>query len=159
MDCVAVLRKSRSSIVQESYNVLERSHVHHYEAAGETLTRERLEGLFDLVVTAIDNRDLSGVSTYAVTVAEERFGQGFDIGEVQAAFNGLEESMWRQVVASVAPEELAEATGLINTVLGFGKDVLAQTYVSLASQGHVRSLDLTAMFAGTQSRLEAEQVE
>ena len=53
-----------------------------------------------------------------------------------------------------APEDLAEATGLMNTVLGFGKDVLARTYVSLASRRHVRSLDLTAMFAGTQARPE-----
>ena len=62
--------------------------------------------------------------------------------------------MWRQVVASVPPEDLAEATGLLSTVLGFGKDVLARAYVSLASQRHVPSLDLTALFAGTQPRRE-----
>lgn len=156
MDCAAVLRKSRSSIVDESYTVVERSHTHHYETAGEVITRDRLEALFDLVVTAIGNRDLSGVSTYAETVATARFGQGFDISEVQAAFNALEAAMWRQIVASVGPDELAEATGLLSTVLGFGKDVLARTYVSLASQRHVRSLDLTAMFAGTQARPGAE---
>ncbi|MEO6998503.1 MAG: hypothetical protein ABI112_10510 [Terracoccus sp.] len=154
-----MLRKSRSSIVDESFTIVERSHVHHYETAGAALTRERLEALFDLVVTAIGNRDLAGVSNYAASVAEERFGQGFDIIEVQTAFNALEASMWRQIVASAAPEELAEATGLLNTVLGFGKDVLARTYVSLASQRHVGSLDLRAMFAGTQWGLEAEQVE
>ena len=153
-DCAALLQESRSSILDESYEVLERSHVHHYEAAGEEFTRGRLEGLFDLVVNAIGNRDLSGVSSYAVNVAEERFGQGFDISEVQAAFNALEEAMWRQIVASTPPESLAEATGLLNTVLGFGKDVLARTYVSLASRRHVRSLDLSAMFAGTQARPE-----
>ena len=159
MDCAALLRESRSNIVDESYTVVDRSHIQHYKAAGEMLTRERLEGLFDLVVDAIGNRDLSGVSTYAEAVAEERFSEGFDISEVQAAFNALEASMWRQVVASAKPEELAEATGLLNTVLGFGKDVLARAYVSLASQHRVRSLDLTEMFAGTQSGLEAEQVE
>lgn len=159
MDCAAVLRKSRSGIVDESFSIVERSHVHHYETAGEAFTRERLEGLFDLVVTALGNRNLAGVSNYAVTIARERFGQGFDIIEVQAAFNALEASMWRQIVASTPPEELAEATGLLSTVLGFGKDVLARTYVSLATQRHVGSLDLTAMFAGTQWGLEAEQVE
>ncbi len=156
MDCAAVLRKSRSTIVDESFSTVERSHPHHYETAGEVITRERLEGLFDLVVTAIANRDLSGVSTYAETVATERFSQGFDISEVQGAFNALEASMWRQIVTSVAPDELAEATGLLSTVLGYGKDVLARTYVSLASQRHVRSLDLTAIFAGTQARPDAQ---
>ena len=151
-DCAALLQESRSSILDESYLVLERSHVHHYEAAGEEFTRARLEGLFDLVVTAIGNRDLSGVSSYAVNVAEERFASGFDISEVQAAFNALEEAMWRVIVAHAAPEDLAQDTGMLSTVLGFGKDVLARTYVSLASRRHVRSLDLSALFAGTQAR-------
>ena len=66
MDCAALILDHRSSILDESYKVLERSHVHHYEAAGEEFTRARLEGLFDLVVTAIGNRDLAGVSAYAV---------------------------------------------------------------------------------------------
>ena len=35
MDCAALLLEHRSSILDESYTVLERSHVHHYEAAGE----------------------------------------------------------------------------------------------------------------------------
>ena len=102
MDCAALLLEHRSSILDESYTVLERSHVHHYEAAGEEFTRARLEGLFDLVVTAIGNRDLAGVSAYAVNVAEERFKAGFDISEVQAAFNAIEEAMWRQIVESSA---------------------------------------------------------
>ncbi len=156
MDCAAVLSKSRSSILDESFTVVDRSHLRHYETAGEELTRERLAMLFDLVVSAIDSRDLSGVTGYAESVARERFGQGYDIGDVQAAFNALEEAMWRHVVASIGPEDLGEATGLLSTVLGAGKDVLARTYVSLATRRHVRSLDLTAMFAGTQARPQGE---
>ena len=41
MDCAALLLEHRSSILDESYTVLERSHVHHYEAAGEQFTRAR----------------------------------------------------------------------------------------------------------------------
>ena len=93
MDCAAVLSKSRSSILDESFTVVDRSHLRHYETAGEELTRERLAMLFDLVVSAIDSRDLSGVTGYAESVARERFGQGYDIGDVQAAFNALEEAM------------------------------------------------------------------
>ncbi len=85
----------------------------------------RLEDLFTLVVSAIHDRDLAQVSVFSRRIAEERFNQGFDIGEVQAAFNALEETTWRQVVAYAPPEDLAEATGLLSTVPGFGKDVLA----------------------------------
>ncbi len=75
---------------------------------------------------------------------------GFGISEVQTAFNVVEEAMCRHVVAGVPPDELAEAVGLLGTILGFGKDALARTYVSLASHRRVPSLDLSAMFAGTE---------
>jgi hypothetical protein len=57
--------------------------------------------------------------------------------------------MWHHVVAGVPTGELVESLGLLSTVLGVGKDALARTYVSLASQEHVPSLDLRALFGGT----------
>jgi hypothetical protein len=147
MDVAALLLDAESDIVEDSFTQLQHSHVAHYESAGEELTRQRLDELFRLVVTAIRDRDLAAVGAYAEKIATERFEQGFDIGEVQAAFNALEQAIWRRVVGGTAPEDLAEATGLVGTVLGYGKDVLARTYVSLASQRHVRSLDLSALFS------------
>ena len=148
MDVAALLTRDEPAIVDEAYAALERSHSRHYEAAGEVLTRQRLADLSHLVVAAIRDRDLAEMSIYAEKVARERFGDGYDVSEVQAAFNVLEQAMWRQVVDATPPTELAEAVGLLSTVLGFGKDTLARTYVSLASQRHVPSLDLSALFAG-----------
>ena len=48
-------------------------------------------------------------------------------------------------------DDLVEAIGLLSTVLGFGKDAVARTYVSRASKRHVTSLDLSALFRGTNS--------
>ena len=94
------------------------------------------------------DRDLSGIETYSESIANERFTAGFDITEVQTAFNALEREMWRRLAAESPPDELEEAIGLLSTVLGVAKDVLARTYVSLATKRHVRSLDLTALFRG-----------
>lgn len=149
MELDALLLEAESEVLEDAYTALGRSGPGHYEAAGETFTRARLSELFALVVSSIRSRDLAGMSRFAERVATERFDQGFDISEVQAAFNALEQAMWRRVVADTAAEDLAEATGLLSTVLGFGKDALARTYVSLASKRHVPSLDLTALFAGT----------
>ena len=148
MDVAALLVTQEQEVLDEAYAALERSHVSHYEAAGESFTRKGLTDLFHLVVASIGDRDLAEMSVYAEKVAEQRFGQGFDISEVQMAFNALEEAMWRRVVAGTPPDELAEAVGLLSTVLGFGKDALARKYVSLASERHVPSLDLSALFAG-----------
>jgi hypothetical protein len=149
MELDVLLLEAESEVLEEAYAALGRSRPAHYEAAGEAFTRQRLAELFELVVASIRSRDLAEMSRFAERVATERFEQGFDISEVQAAFNALEEAMWRRVVAAAAPADLAEATGLLSTVLGFGKDALARTYVSLASRRHVPSLDLTALFAGT----------
>jgi hypothetical protein len=150
MDVAALLVAEEAEVLDEAYAALERSHVAHYEAAGEAFTRKGLADLFHLVVASIRDRDLAEMSVYAEKVAEQRFGQGFDISEVQMAFNALEEAMWRRVVAGTPPDELARAVGLLSTVLGFGKDALARKYVSLASERHVPSLDLSALFAGVE---------
>jgi hypothetical protein len=149
MELVTTLNSAGSEIVAEALAIVERSHVHHYEKAGAAFTRAALDDLLQLVVTAIERRDLNGVIRFAEELAEHRFAAGFDISEVQAAFNALEAATWRQVVATEVPEDLPEAIGLVSTVFGGAKDALARRYVSLASQKHVPSLDLSALFQGT----------
>jgi len=151
MELDVLLSGAEAQILDESLAALQRSQVGHYAAAGEVFTRQRLADLFDLVVSGIRARDLTAVVSYAEKVADERYRAGFDISEVQTAFNSLEEVMWRRVVAAEPPEDLAEAIGLLGTVLGAGKDALARQYVSLATHRHVPSLDLTALFEGTDS--------
>src|SRR5450759_454633 len=91
-------------------------HVTHYELEGETFTRKRPSDLVVLVVTTIRTRDLAGMSVYSEEIAVERFNDGFDISEVQMAFNSLEEAPWRRVVSAEPPDDLAEAIGLLTTV-------------------------------------------
>jgi hypothetical protein len=145
-----LLTQERSEVLEEAYVALERSRSVHYRHAGEAFTRERLAELFDLVVTALRDRELEPVGRYCEAVAEQRFQAGFGIAEVQTAFNVVEEAMWRHVVGGVPPDELAEDVGLLGTILGFGKDALARTYVSLASHRRVPSLDLSALFQGAE---------
>jgi hypothetical protein len=70
---------------------------------------------------------------------------------VQSAFNSLEEVVWARMLAELPPAELAEALGLVSTVLGAGKDALARRYVSLAARTHAPSLDLSALFTGIEA--------
>jgi hypothetical protein len=60
----------------------------------------------------------------------------------------LEETIWIRLVNTLPSGQMAEAAGLLSTVLGAGKDSLARTYVSLASKQHVPTLDLSALFRG-----------
>jgi hypothetical protein len=148
MELDALLLEAEPDILDAAYSALHGSHVTHYELAGEVFTRHALADLFGLVVAAIQTRNLSGISAYSEGIAVRRFNDGYDISEVQMAFNSLEDAMWRRVVSAEPPEDLAVAIGLLSTVLGYGKDAVARKYLSLASKRHVPSLDLSALFGG-----------
>lgn len=149
----ALLASARSELVEAALKDLHELELHHYEGAGHAFTKQRFEDLFDLVLAAIDSRDLSAVIQYAVAVAEERFRAGFDLLEVQTAFNTLEALMWQRVVAESGPD-MVESIGLVGTVFGNAKDALARSYVSLATQHHVPSLDLSALFRGASAGVQ-----
>ncbi len=149
MELVDVLRATRDDVLTEASAALHRAHLTHYEASGSAESARHLEDLFGLVVGCLAHKTVGPIVGYAEAVAKERFAAGFDIAEVQTAFNVLEEAIWHVVIVKIPPEGLVEAAGMVGTVLGIGKDTLARTWVSLAASRHVPSLDLGALFEGT----------
>ncbi len=148
-DTAAFLSRERDVILEAAEAALARMHAHHYETAGAEEVRQRLSVLLDQLIDGLATRDLGPIIAYAGQVAEGRFTAGYDLSEVQIAFNALEEATWTRVLQGLDSSEFAEAIGLISTVLGAGKDALARRYVSLAANTHAPSLDLRALFAGT----------
>lgn len=142
-----MLDRERSAIVAAAFEAIRHSRTH-YETAASDETQRRLEALYDELLRAVSSRDLASIAHYARHVAAERFRSGYDLSEVQGAFNALEEAIWSTLCARLQPDELALSLGLVSTVLGAAKDELAREYVSLASQRHVQSLDLRALFSG-----------
>jgi hypothetical protein len=145
-----LLTERSAEILEEAAGAMARSHLKHYEQAGTEHTHQRLKALFVLTARAVKERNLGPMIAHAYNVARERFEAGFDLWEVQTAFNVLEESLWTRILKELPPAEYAEALGLISTVLGIGKDTLARRYVSLASKTRSSSLDLHALFSGLQ---------
>lgn len=151
MDLLEFLEREADSIVAEASAALDRSQLEHYKVAGRVVGHERLAELFRLTLVGIRDRTLVPVMDYMAAVADDRFHAGYAIREVQIAINVLEEAIWNHIVANVPPNELAEALGLVSTVLGAAKDSLARAYVTLASESKAPSLDLSALFTGRTS--------
>ena len=149
MDTAEFLVREREVIVRDAEQALTLLRERHYESAGAGEVRRRLDTLFDHLVAAVETRDLTSVIAYARDIAEGRFADGYDLSEVQAAFNVLEAATWSRILASLEPAQLAEALGLVSTVFGAAKDALGRTYVSLATRARAPSLDLRALFSGT----------
>lgn len=149
METAEFLAREREVIVREAEDALSRLHERHYEAAGAPEVQRRLGTLFDHLVGAVTTRDLAPMVTYAQEIAEERFYAGYDLTVMQGAFNALEAATWSRILTDLEPTQLAEALGLVSTVFGAAKDALGRRYVSLATKAHAPSLDLRALFAGT----------
>ena len=144
-----LLHDRMNEILSDAEASLSRAHLTHYEKAGEEHNRQKLKALFVLAVRAIAEKNLGPMLSHAEDVARERYEAGFDLSEVQTAFNVLEEAAWKFIMKNLPPVEFGEAMGLITTVLGAGKDALGRTYVTLASKSRTPSLDLHSLFAGT----------
>lgn len=151
MDLYQFLHDRTNDILAEAITAIARSHVKHYEEAGPEHTQQRLKALLVLTVRAVKERNLGPMIAHTETIARERFNSGFDLWEVQTAFNVLEEAIWVRVIKDIPPAELPEALGLISTILGVGKDTLARRYVSLAAKMKVPSLNLQSLFTGIES--------
>lgn len=151
MDLYQFLHDRTSEILHDATEAIQRARLPHYAEAGPEHTQQRLRALYVLTMRGIKDRNLGPMVAHADEIARERFSAGFDIWEVQTAFNVLEEVIWNRILKEMSPADYAEALGLVSTVLGTGKDTLARRYVTLASKSRSPSLNLESLFAGTES--------
>ncbi|MEW6509523.1 MAG: hypothetical protein AB1428_01050 [Bacteroidota bacterium] len=142
------MKDRTAEILADAAAAMSRSHLRNYEKAGTEHVHQRLKALYVLTTRAVKERNLGPMIAHADAVARERYEAGYDIWEVQTAFNVLEESIWMRIIKELPPADYAEALGLISTVLGTGKDALARRYVTLASRNKASSLDLHSLFTG-----------
>ena len=143
-----LLHERTGAIIENASEAMSRAHLKNYEKSGIEHTHQRLKALLVLTTRAVKERNLGPMVAHADTIARERFASGFDLWEVQTAFNVLEEAIWAHILKELPPTEYAEALGLISTVLGTGKDTLARRYVTLASKTKASSLNLQSLFTG-----------
>jgi len=149
MTLIELLETDKQQIIKEATQDLTNAHLTHYEAAGPKEGKEQLVTLYELTVHCIKQRNLGPMVGFADRLARKRFLADYDLHEVQMLFNILEETLWKRIINTLPPSELAEALGLVSTTLGTGKDTLAGTYVSLATKTKAPSLDLSELFKGT----------
>jgi hypothetical protein len=150
MDISELLDRFQNDIIDTAVNAMERTHLQHYERDGADRTRTRVSTLFSLAKKSVKEKNLSAMVSHAEQIATERYNAGYDLWEVQTAFNVLEETIWVSIFKNCPSTELANALGLISTVLGAGKDTLARKYVSLATKAKAPSLNLQSLFSGSE---------
>lgn len=146
MELQTFLEKHKSQIVKEAVETLQRAELKSYRRSPIDQNKLRIEKLFTLTISGVSKRSLFEMTEYSEMIARERFNAGYDLHEVHAAFNVLEEAIWKKVMDEIETAELGKALGLISTVLGAGKESLALTYVALSGKSKTATLDLSELF-------------
>ena len=135
METSALLASAEDRVVEEAVAALDRrDHQARHHASGPEQRRSDLRQLFGLVLRCVNEGRIEPIIAPSEQIAADRFVAGVDIAEVQGAFNVLQEALWRQLAGALAGDQQIEALGLVNAIVGAGKDALARTYVALVSR-------------------------
>lgn len=151
MNVNQLFERESEAILSEATKALGQSHLEHYEEDGADITGKRLEALYEIVQQCLRHQSAMLMNRHAEDIAQKRFRFGFELFEIQTAFNVLEEAIWKRMATLLEPKEFAGTMALVGTILGNGKDALARTYVEMACKHKVTSLNTNALFAGTGS--------
>ncbi|HUJ64402.1 MAG TPA: hypothetical protein VLX59_02625, partial [Acidimicrobiales bacterium] len=144
VDLPAVLA-AHQHIVDDAVDALPLLQLPHYERLDTEAFRERVRVLYGLILECLDHGTLEPISRHGEVIAEERLASGFDLGEVQTAFNLLEEAVWQVAIAHLPAHRHASARSRIDRVLAAGKDGLARGWVATtAGKTTARSNELLA---------------
>jgi hypothetical protein len=119
-----------------------------YAHATEPVVHERLTALYTTLTAALASRNLQPLLEHARSVADERFHAGYDLSDVQKAYNAVEEAIWSRVFAEGLPDRYAVILPCVSTAIGSAKDELAREYVRLAAGTHATAIDVAELFRG-----------
>ena len=134
MDLAPLLRLNRGEIIGLAAESLRRAPLEHYIEEGHDENYDTMTELFDLTIQCIDTRNYLPLIDFAERLARERFEQYYDLHDVHIAFNVLEEEIWKKITDELDPKYYQEALSLVSTVVGFGKEMLAETFGQLSSE-------------------------
>lgn len=148
MNLETILDQQGVAIVEASLFSLEQARVDSYEKDSDSENRARLQKLLDLLKDGIKEKSLQKMSAYSKQIATDRFHLGFHLQEVLTAYNVLEQEIWKRINEHSAPNKVGKELGLVSSFLGFGKQTLAVSYVSLATENKAEALTLSGIFEG-----------
>jgi methylmalonyl-CoA decarboxylase len=131
VDASAVLASVEDRVIDEGVAALARGDQAGDQSPGADKRRD-LRQLFHLVVRCVRAGRAEPVVRPCEQIAAHSYAVGLDLAELLAAFNVLAEVLWRHLADALADEQLIQALGLLNAIVGAGKDAMARTYVALA---------------------------
>jgi methylmalonyl-CoA decarboxylase len=132
MDASAVLAGAEDRVIDEAVAVLAQRDQARHSPRPDGRRRD-VRQLFGLVLRCVRAGRAEPIIRPCEQIAAHCYASGTDLPEVQEAFTVLAEVAWRHLAGALADEQLVQALGLLNAIVGAGKDAMARIYVTLAT--------------------------
>jgi hypothetical protein len=149
VDTAEILTQHAEELIDAATQAVLGSRLTHYTSGGHDALRGHIAALYGCLLRCVSAEEAAPMVAHARSIADQRYATGFELQEVQTAINMLESTVWRHLVRELPAASFADAIGGISSILGMGKDALAQSYVALAAGRHAKALDTPALFRGT----------
>jgi methylmalonyl-CoA decarboxylase len=133
VDASAILASAEDRVIDEVVGALAQGGQGRQSLLPDRSRRDARQ-LFRLVLRCVRAGRAEPVVRPSEQIAAHCYAAGIDLTEVQGAFNVLAEVLWRQLTGSLDGGQLVQALGLLNLIVGAGKDAMARTYVALATR-------------------------
>ena len=131
MDASAPLAEAEDCVIDEAVAILAQRDGRANAPSPEERRRD-VRQLFHLVLRCM-RAAAQPIIGRLERIAAHCYAAGIDLAEVQEAFDVVAEVLWRHLVGALAGEQLVQALGLLNAVIGEGKNAMARIYVALAT--------------------------
>ncbi len=119
---VNLLESNAEPILSAALLILQRNGPDTTQKPNNSHDRRRLKALYGLIVACVREQRLMPITSFVRDIGNDRLPVGYDIGEMQAALNALEEVTWKVIIRDMKTANVAYSLGSINTVLGVAKD-------------------------------------
>ena len=131
MNASAVLASAEDLVIDEVVAALAQRNQAGGQSSGADKRRD-VRQLFRLVVRCVRTGGTGPVIRPCEQIAAHSYAAGLDLTELLETYNVLAEVLWRHLTDAPADQQLVQALGVLNAIVGAGKDAMARTYVALA---------------------------
>lgn len=144
MDASVVLASAEDRVIDDAVAALAQRGQARHQSAGPDGRRRDVRQLFRLVLRCMRTGRAGPIVKPCEQIAAHCYAAGIDLSQGQGAFNVLAEVLWPHLAEALAGDQLVEALGLLNAIVGAGKDAMARTYVALATRDRDRQVEQSA---------------
>lgn len=134
MTLLEMLYNKPDLILLDSTDCLVRAQLQHYKQLSPERIRLRLLKLFQALVKSVEVNSCQEMVKFMEKVSEERYESGYELHEVQAAVNILEETLWKKISKFVDDDKQISAMKQIVCILSKAKEELANEYALLSKE-------------------------